>query len=116
MSNFPVSQEIAHVAIVVDNYDDAIEFYVGKLGFELVEDRLQPEQSKRWVTVRPRGGATSLLLARASNDKQRKFVGDQSGGRVFLFLKTDDFWRDFNRYTELGIRFVRGQMCIRDRS
>nr|WP_247654136.1 VOC family protein [Microvirga sp. HBU67558] len=103
-----VTQSIAHIALVVRDYDEAIAFYVGKLGFELVEDTDQPEQDKRWVVVRPRGhGGTSLLLARASSARQETFIGDQAGGRVFLFLQTDDFWRDQAALAEAGITFVR---------
>lgn len=101
-------RRLAHVAIVVRDYDEAIDFYVGKLGFDLVEDSYQPEQDKRWVVVKPAGtDGCSLLLARASNDRQAGFVGDQAGGRVFLFLETDDFWRDHAAFSEQGIRFVR---------
>jgi catechol 2,3-dioxygenase-like lactoylglutathione lyase family enzyme len=103
-----VPQDLAHIALVVRDYDEAIAFYTGKLGFELVEDSYQPEQDKRWVIVKPKGpGAASLLLARASNDHQAAYIGDQAGGRVFLFLKTDDFWRDYQSYLERGIEFVR---------
>ena len=103
-----MNQSIAHIAIVVRDYDEAIAFYVGKLGFELVEDTYQPEQDKRWVVVRPRGsGSTSLLLARASSAHQETFIGNQAGGRVFLFLRTDDFWRDHAAMLEAGITFIR---------
>lgn len=103
-----MSQRIAHVALVVRDYAEAIAFYVGVLGFVLVEDRDMPEQQKRWVVVAPPGdGATSLLLARAATPAQATFVGDQCGGRVFLFLATDDFWRDYRRYVAAGVRFVR---------
>lgn len=103
-----MAQSLAHVAVVVRDYDEAIGFYVGKLGFELVEDSHQPEQDKRWVVVRPKGdGNTSVLLARASGAAQEAFVGNQTGGRVFLFLQTDDFWRDFENYRGLGVEFVR---------
>lgn len=97
-----------HIALVVDDYDEAIEFYTKKLKFTLVEDTYQPEQDKRWVVVSPPNskGAT-LLLARASNQRQKDFVGNQSGGRVFLFLSTDDFWRDYNEMVSLGIKFIR---------
>jgi catechol 2,3-dioxygenase-like lactoylglutathione lyase family enzyme len=102
------NQTLAHIALVVRDYDEAIEFYVGKLGFELVEDTYQPEQDKRWVLVRPKGdGQTSILLARASKPEQEAFVGNQTGGRVFLFLRTDDFWRDYNLYVARGIEFER---------
>ena len=103
-----MQQAIAHVALVVRDYDEALAFYVGKLGFRLVEDRHQPEQDKRWVVVAPPGAsATSLLLARASTPDQEAFIGNQSGGRVFLFLQTDDFWRDYNRMVAVGIEFAR---------
>jgi catechol 2,3-dioxygenase-like lactoylglutathione lyase family enzyme len=102
---------IAHVALVVRDYDEAIAFYTEKLGFTLVEDTYQPEQDKRWVVVAPAGtngtSGTSLLLARAATPEQARFVGDQAGGRVFLFLSTDDFWRDYHRMTAAGVRFVR---------
>ena len=107
MSKSVATQEIAHVALVIRDYEEAIAFFVEKLGFELVEDRHQPEQNKRWVTVRPPQATTSLLLARASNPHQEAFIGNQSGGRVFLFLKTDDFWRDYQKYVAAGINFVR---------
>jgi catechol 2,3-dioxygenase-like lactoylglutathione lyase family enzyme len=103
-----LKQSIEHVALVVRDYDEAIDFYVKKLGFELVEDSYQPEQNKRWVVVRPRGdGTTSLLLARASTLDQKTFIGNQAGGRVFLFLRTDDFQRDYAAMIEKGIRFIR---------
>jgi catechol 2,3-dioxygenase-like lactoylglutathione lyase family enzyme len=101
-------QSIVHVALVVRDYDEAIEFYTKKLNFTLVEDTYQPEQDKRWVVVAPPGSnGTSLLLARASTSEQEPFVGNQTGGRVFLFLKTDDFWRDYAHLISLGITFVR---------
>jgi catechol 2,3-dioxygenase-like lactoylglutathione lyase family enzyme len=101
-------QAIAHVALVVRDYDEALGFYVGKLGFRLVEDTAIPEQNKRWVVVAPPGSSgTSLLLARAASPQQAAFIGNQSGGRVFLFLKTDDFWRDYNRMVAAGITFLR---------
>lgn len=103
-----MNQSIALIAIVVRDYDEAIDFYVAKLGFVLVEDSYQPEQDKRWVVVRPSGnGSTSLLLARASSDHQETFIGNQAGGRVFLFLQTDDFWRDHAKMVETGITFTR---------
>ncbi|HZH25970.1 MAG TPA: VOC family protein [Azospirillaceae bacterium] len=103
-----MKQSIAHIALVVRDYDEAIDFYVNKLRFELVEDTYQPEQDKRWVVVRPRGdGMTSLLLARASNPHQETFIGNQAGGRVFLFLQTDDFQRDYAALVEAGVTFVR---------
>ena len=101
-------QTIVHVALVVRDYDEAIAFYTGKLGFTLVEDTYQPEQDKRWVVVAPPGSrGTNLLLARASTPEQERFIGNQAGGRVFLFLSTDDFWRDHARMLSLGITFVR---------
>jgi len=93
---------------VVGDYDEALEFFVGKLGFELVEDTYVPEQLKRWVVVSPPGATESrLLLARASSAEQVSRIGAQTGGRVFLFLHTDDFWRDYERYKARGVEFVR---------
>jgi len=101
-------QRITHVALVVRDYDEALAFYVGKLGFTLVEDTYQPAQDKRWVVIAPPGSTgTTLLLARAATPEQARFVGDQAGGRVFLFLETDDFWRDHAAMTAAGVRFVR---------
>ena len=92
-----MQQSITHVALVVRDYDEAIAFFCDKLHFTLVEDTYQPEQDKRWVVVAPPGSSgASLLLARASTSEQETFIGRQSGGRVFLFLKTDDFWRDYH--------------------
>lgn len=103
-----MKQAIIHVALVVKDYDEAIEFYTKKLNFTLVEDIYQPEQDKRWVTVSPPSASeTTLLLAQASNETQEQFIGDQAGGRVFLFLKTDDFWRDYNDMLAKGINFIR---------
>lgn len=103
-----MTQRIAHVALVVADYDEAIAFYTQKLKFTLVEDTYQPAQDKRWVVVAPPGGGgTSLLLARAATPEQARFVGDQAGGRVFLFLETDDFQRDYAAMREAGIEFVR---------
>ncbi|OLQ75475.1 hypothetical protein BIT28_22835 [Photobacterium proteolyticum] len=103
-----MKQSLIHIALVVKDYDEAIEFYTQKLKFELMEDTYQPEQDKRWVVVSPPGsnGAT-ILLAKASKPEQEAFIGNQSGGRVFLFLSTDDFWRDYNRMQAEGIKFVR---------
>ena len=96
------------MALVVRDYDEAIDFYCRKLHFRLVEDTYQPEQDKRWVVVAPPGSAgTTLLLARASTPEQEAFIGRQTGGRVFLFLSTDDFWRDYDEMRLAGIRFVR---------
>lgn len=101
-------QSIAHMALVVRDYDEAIEFYTKKLNFALVQDIYQPAQDKRWVVVAPPGSFEStLLLARASSDEQAAFIGNQSGGRVFLFLGTDDFQRDYDEMRERGIEFVR---------
>ncbi len=101
-------QSIVHIALVVRDYDEAIEFYTKKLQFTLVEDTYQPEQDKRWVVVSPPGSTgTTLLLAKASKPVQEPFVGDQAGGRVFLFLGTDDFWRDYNDMKQKNIEFVR---------
>jgi catechol 2,3-dioxygenase-like lactoylglutathione lyase family enzyme len=101
-------QYLGLVSIVVRDYDEAIAFYVDKLGFTLLEDTYQPAQDKRWVVVSPPGAQESrLLLARASNEQQAARIGDQTGGRVFLYLYTDDFWRDFNAYKARGITFIR---------
>ena len=104
-----MQQRIAHVALVVEDYDEAIAFYTQKLHFTLIDDTYQPAQDKRWVIVAPPGntGGTTLLLARASTPEQREFVGNQSGGRVFLFLQSDNFWRDYNEMSANGIKFVR---------
>ncbi|MFZ2506859.1 MAG: VOC family protein [Steroidobacteraceae bacterium] len=103
-----MKQSIIHVTLVVRDYDEAIDFYTKKLDFTLVEDTYQPEQDKRWVVVAPPGSmGTTLLLARASKPEQEPFIGNQSGGRVFLFLNTDDFWRDYNEMLAKGIKFVR---------
>jgi catechol 2,3-dioxygenase-like lactoylglutathione lyase family enzyme len=103
-----LKQSIAHIALVVKDYDEAIAFYTKTLNFTLVEDTYQAEQDKRWVVVAPPGSnSASLLLARASSDEQEAFIGNQSGGRVFLFLQTDDFDRDFNEMTKKGVEFVR---------
>jgi catechol 2,3-dioxygenase-like lactoylglutathione lyase family enzyme len=103
-----MNQSIAHIALVVRDYDEAIEFFTTKLNFSVIEDIYQSAQDKRWVVIAPPGpkGAT-LLLARASTSGQEAFIGDQAGGRVFLFLSTDDFWRDYNLMVERGITFAR---------
>jgi catechol 2,3-dioxygenase-like lactoylglutathione lyase family enzyme len=99
-------QRLALVALVVNDYDEAIDYYVRVLGFTLREDTPQAE-GKRWVVVSPPGGVgTGLLLARAANDPQRRAVGLQTGGRVFLFLHTDDFERDYAAYKKRGVSFV----------
>ena len=103
-----MNQSIIHVALVVRDYDEAIEFYCQKLHFKVVEDSYQSEQDKRWVVVAPPGSnGTNLLLARASTPEQEAFIGNQTGGRVFLFLSTDDFWRDYDEMLSTGINFVR---------
>ena len=104
----PMGQSLASVALVVRDYDEAISFYCDKLGFTLVEDSPVEAQHKRWVVVAPPGSSsTRLLLARAVGDHQASRIGDQTGGRVFLFLHTDDFWRDYQLYSSRGIIFVR---------
>lgn len=103
-----MQQAIAHIALIVRDYDEALAFYIDKLGFKLIEDRFQPEQNKRWVTIAPPGiSTTSILLARASTPEQVALIGHQAGGRVFLFLQTDDFWRDYRRMLAAGVNFVR---------
>ena len=103
-----MKQHLGLTAIVVRDYDEAIDFYVNTLGFELIEDEYQPEQDKRWVVVAPPGSTESqLLLARAVNDEQASRIGNQTGGRVFLFLYTDDFQRDYEAYKTRGVHFVR---------
>lgn len=103
-----MKQSIIHIAIVVRDYDEAISFFTEKLHFTLVEDTYQPEQDKRWVVVAPPGSTgTSVLLAKASKPEQVPFIGNQTGGRVFLFLNTDDFWRDYNEMVAKGIQFIR---------
>jgi catechol 2,3-dioxygenase-like lactoylglutathione lyase family enzyme len=100
-------QWLGRVAIVVDDYDDAIAFYVSTLGFELIEDTYIAAQDKRWVVVAPRGAESQFVLARATNAVQRASIGNQTGGRVFLFLYTTDFWRDYDAYRSRGVEFVR---------
>jgi catechol 2,3-dioxygenase-like lactoylglutathione lyase family enzyme len=105
-----VAQSLAHIALIVRDYDEAIAWFTGLLGFALVADQVQPEQGKRWVVVVPPGagaGGASILLARASSGEQAASIGNQAGGRVFLFLHTDDFDRDYAAYTARGVRFVR---------
>jgi catechol 2,3-dioxygenase-like lactoylglutathione lyase family enzyme len=103
-----MKQSLGLTAVVVRDYDEALAFYVGTLGFALVEDRSVPEQDKRWVVVAPPGAMESrLLLARAVGDEQKSRIGNQTGGRVFLFLDTDDFWRDYEAYRAKGVVFVR---------
>ena len=101
-------QRLGLVSLVVRDYDEALAFFVGNLGFILIEDRQVPEQRKRWVVIAPPGEAGAhLLLARASDDEQASRIGSQTGGRVFLFLYTDDFRRDYERYRSKGVEFVR---------
>jgi catechol 2,3-dioxygenase-like lactoylglutathione lyase family enzyme len=103
-----MKQSLGLVSLVVRDYDEALAFFVGKLGFRLVEDSFVPEQAKRWVVITPPGAIESrLLLAKASTAEQESCIGAQTGGRVFLFLYTDDFWRDYERYKAQGIIFVR---------
>ena len=102
-----MEQRIVHISILVNDYDEAIDFYTKKLNFELVEDT-KLSDTKRWVLVKPRGkGECCLLLAKAVNEEQRMFIGNQSGGRVFLFLNTDNFERDYNNLVENNITIVR---------
>jgi len=106
--NRSMNQSVGQVAIVVRDYDEALNFYVGVLGFKLIEDTPIDAQEKRWVVVAPAGSnSTRLLLARAVGEEQVSRIGNQTGGRVFLFLYTDDFWRDFRSYKAKGIVFVR---------
>jgi catechol 2,3-dioxygenase-like lactoylglutathione lyase family enzyme len=103
-----MKQSLGLVSLVVRDYDEALDFFVGKLGFSVVEDLYVPDQAKRWVVVAPPGARESrLLLARATTEAQLSRVGAQTGGRVFLFLYTDDFWRDYERYRASGVTFVR---------
>jgi catechol 2,3-dioxygenase-like lactoylglutathione lyase family enzyme len=106
-----LNQRIAHISLVVDDYDEAIAFYTGKLGFTLVEDTAL-DANKRWVIVAPPATpgdhpGCNLLLAKAATEEQKSRIGNQTGGRVFLFLFTDDFWRDYNNMTAANITFAR---------
>jgi catechol 2,3-dioxygenase-like lactoylglutathione lyase family enzyme len=101
-----MKQQLAHIALVVKDYDEAIDFYTKKMGFVLIEDTVLSE-TKRWVLVQPIGSNCSLLLAKAANEEQQSRIGNQTGGRVFLFLSTDDFWRDYHHYLLQGVEFVR---------
>lgn len=101
-----MTRQIAHITLVVDDYDKAIQFYTEKLGFILIEDTVLNE-TKRWVLVAPKDSTCSLLLAKAANEEQKNRTGNQTGGRVFLFLNTDNFWRDHKTMQEKGISFVR---------
>jgi catechol 2,3-dioxygenase-like lactoylglutathione lyase family enzyme len=102
-----MTQKLGYIALVVRDYDEAIKFYTQSLGFQLVEDT-DLGNGKRWVRVRPLGSnGTDLLLAKAVNPEQASRIGNQTGGRVFLFLHTDDFWRDYRAMTERSVMFVR---------
>ena len=101
-----MKQNIAHIALVVHDYDEAIKFYTEKLNFTLIEDTILTE-TKRWVLIAPKGSSASLLLAKASNEEQESRVGNQTGGRVFLFLQTDDFQRDYQNLENKGISIIR---------
>jgi catechol 2,3-dioxygenase-like lactoylglutathione lyase family enzyme len=108
MGNAHPLQSIVHVTLVVRDYDEAIRFYTEKLLFTVVEDTYQPEQDKRWVLIAPPGSTgPALLLGRATNAEQERAIGNQTGGRVFLFLGTDDFWRDYDRMVSAGVAFRR---------
>lgn len=103
-----MKQSVVFIALVVRDYDEAIQFYTKKLHFTLIEDTYLPEENKRWVVIAPPGSAgTKILLARASKLEQESCIGNQTGGRVFLFLETDDFWRDYNEMISVGITFIR---------
>ena len=103
-----MNQFLSLTTLIVRDYNEAIDFYVNKLGFEPTEDTDLPEQGKRWVVVAPPGARESrVLLAKAANEEQLSRVGNQTGGRVFLFLNTDDFWRDYENYIDRGVHFVR---------
>ena len=98
-------QTLGKIALVVADYDEALDYYVGTLGFDQLEDT-DMGGGKRWVVVAPSGGGCALLLAKAKNDEQRAAIGKQTGGRVFLFLETQEFDRDYERYDELGVDFI----------
>ena len=98
-------QTLGKIALVVADYDEALDYFVGTLGFDQLEDT-DMGGGKRWVVVAPSGGGCALLLAKAKNDEQRAAIGKQTGGRVFLFLETQDFDRDYERYDELGVDFI----------
>lgn len=101
-----MKQRIAHISLVVNDYDEAIAYYTKKLGFDLLQD-VHLNEDKRWVVVAPKGSQEcSLLLAKASNEQQSNRIGNQTGGRVFLFLYTDDFWRDFRKMKSLNVEFI----------
>ena len=103
-----MNQSIVHVMLVVRDYDETIRWYTEKLNFRVLEDTYQPEQDKRWILIAPPGSDnTALVLGRATNAAQERAIGNQTGGRVFLFLSTDDFWRDYDRMRSLGVTFQR---------
>lgn len=102
-----MKQQLAQIALVVRDYDEALRFYTEILQFELVEDSRMSD-TKRWVVVRPQGSETKLLLAKAANEEQASRIGNQTGGRVFLFLHTDDFERDYQNLLQHGINIMRG--------
>ncbi|WP_194191597.1 VOC family protein [Clostridium chrysemydis] len=103
-----MSQSIVNISLVVRDYDEAIDFFTKKLSFDLIEDTYIKEQDKRWVVVVPKGSkGASILLAKASKAEQESFIGNQTGNRVFLFLGTDDFWRDYEKMIKNGVEFVR---------
>lgn len=101
-----MKQQLFQIALLVRNYDEAIEFYTKVLDFDLIEDTVMSD-TKRWVRVAPPGSTCQLLLAKAANEAQENQIGHQAGGRVFLFLYTDDFWRDYQKYTSRGVEFIR---------
>jgi len=108
VESFPIKQSIIHIALLVRDYDEAIEFYTKKLHFALIEDSYQAKQDNRWVVIAPPGSTgTTVLLARATDPEQESFIGNQSGGRVFLFLRTDDILRDYDEMRDRGIKFIR---------
>jgi catechol 2,3-dioxygenase-like lactoylglutathione lyase family enzyme len=103
-----MDQSVGLIALVVRDYDEALAYYVGVLGFRVAEDTYIPEQDKRWVVVTPQGRkGTQILLARAVGEEQSSHIGNQTGGRVFMFLYTDNFWRDFRTFTDKGVVFIR---------
>jgi uncharacterized glyoxalase superfamily protein PhnB len=100
-------QKLVHIALIIDDYDEAINFYINKLGFELKENTAQSE-TKRWVVISPNShDSCQILLAKAVGEEQKSRIGNQTGGRVFLFLQTDDFWRDYNQFMKNGVNFIR---------
>ena len=104
-----MKQSIVHIALVVKDYDEAIDFYINQLNFELIEDTALPEADKRWVIVAPpNSSGTAIVLAKASSAEEQAFIGNQAGGRVWLFLGTDDFSRDYNQMLAKGVNFIKG--------